>query len=140
MANTTSLKITGMAELIDKIRLLPIELQKKIEKTALRKALEPLQRAAIAKTPIDTGELVSSYKISTRTQKGDLTARLTATAPHAHLIEYGHRMVRGDRVVGFAPPKPFLRPALDETAQEIIEIAAKEVEAAFQAMEVKARD
>jgi len=31
---------------------------------------------------------------------------------HAHLVEYGHRVVRNGKVVGFAPPYPFMRPAM----------------------------
>ena len=38
-----------------------------------------------------------------------------ATAPHAHLVEYGHAMVTRDgRVVGHVPAHSFLRSARDE--------------------------
>lgn len=34
---------------------------------------------------------------------GQIVVRAINGAPHAHLIEYGHRQVRGDREVGFVP-------------------------------------
>lgn len=36
-------------------------------------------------------------------------------APHAHLVEYGHTMPSGQRVL----PRPFIRPALDASEPKI---------------------
>lgn len=35
--------------------------------------------------------------------EGKIVVRAINSAPHAHLIEYGHRLVRGGREVGFVP-------------------------------------
>lgn len=32
---------------------------------------------------------------------------------YAPFVELGHNVVRGGRVVGYAPPRPFLRPSLE---------------------------
>ncbi len=39
-------------------------------------------------------------------------------APHAHLVEFGHALVRNGRVIGHVPAYPFWRPAVDAKAGE----------------------
>ena len=65
-------------------------------------------------------------------------------ANYAHLIEYGHRIARGGKLdrtdgrrvrrglfeargtdVGFVPPRPFMRPAWDETKRQCLETLAR---------------
>lgn len=47
-------------------------------------------------------------------------------APHAHLVEYGHQLVKGGpldgdgKVVGHVPAHPFLRPAYDEQQENAV--------------------
>jgi len=50
---------------------------------------------------------------------------VTARAPHAHLVEFGHLLVLKDkngivRVAGHVPAHPFLRPALDAARARLI--------------------
>ena len=46
---------------------------------------------------------------------GAMTVRAINTAPHAHLIEYGHRQVTKDgREVGFTPGKKVIAKAAEE--------------------------
>lgn len=35
--------------------------------------------------------------------EGKIIVRAINSAPHAHLIEYGHRLVRGGKVIGYVP-------------------------------------
>lgn len=35
--------------------------------------------------------------------EGKIVVRAINSAPHAHLLEYGHRIVRGGKEIGFAP-------------------------------------
>lgn len=37
---------------------------------------------------------------------------------HAHLVEFGHDVVRDGKVVGRAAPHPFMRPAVEQTVDE----------------------
>lgn len=46
-------------------------------------------------------------------------------APHTHLIENGHKIVRGDEFVGWAPGKHMYRNALNELANELEQNAEK---------------
>ncbi len=135
----SEIRIEGMKELIDKIRDLPIKLQRQLERGALRKALQPLKNAIESKAPVgETGRLADSIVIRTRTKKGALSGEVVVQAPHSHLVEFGHRMVsHSGREVGVVPPHPFARPALDETASEVLRIAANEVQAAYRKLESK---
>ena len=50
---------------------------------------------------------------------------VTARSPHAHLVEFGHLLVKKTKggivkVIGHVPAHPFLRPALDNAKRKII--------------------
>jgi hypothetical protein len=68
-----------------------------------------------------TGNLRKSIKM----RKGKYSGYLAkATAPHAHLIEYGHRNKDGS----ITPPRPFMRTARDKVLTEAnIKKAAEKV-------------
>ena len=44
-----------------------------------------------------------------------------ASAPHAHLVEYGHALILDGKVVGTVPAHPFMRPAKEKRVNEAIE-------------------
>lgn len=59
------------------------------------------------------------------------------TAPHGHLIEFGHRLRRRDkngrlRTVGFVPPRPFLRPAWDAHRARLLKELKPELQKAIE--------
>lgn len=64
-------------------------------------------------------------------QKGIIAATVGAKWPegaHAHLVEYGHRMVTHDgRHVGTVPPSPFFRPAVNFARPNVKALLAKRV-------------
>lgn len=51
---------------------------------------------------------------------------------YAHLVEFGHKVVRGGKVVGHVPPKPFLRPAFDSKKEDMKKKYADEIGKALQ--------
>lgn len=56
-------------------------------------------------------------------------AIVSASAPHAHLVEYGHVMwIRGKNTGKMVPAHPFLRPATQKRVQEAIERFAKGIQ------------
>ena len=67
-----------------------------------------------------TGALKRSIKSQkSRYENGGYIVK--ATAPHAHLVEYGHIMVtRGGRVVGHVPAHPFLHKARNKVLRRAI--------------------
>lgn len=52
-----------------------------------------------------TGNYYKSFKRGKvfKAEDGTTVVRAINSAPHAHLIEYGHRLVRGGKEVGFVP-------------------------------------
>lgn len=46
-------------------------------------------------------------------------------APHTHLVENGHKVVRGDEIVGWASGKHMYRNALNELSNELEQDAEK---------------
>jgi hypothetical protein len=57
---------------------------------------------------------------------------------HGHLIEFGHRLVRNGQVLGWVNPKPFMRPAADETKSEQEAAIKSELQAAARRAERRA--
>ena len=49
-------------------------------------------------------------------------------APHTHLIENGHKIIRNGKVVGWAPGKHMYRNALNELADELERDAEKMID------------
>lgn len=101
-----------------------------VDKAIFRAAIAPLTLAQL-KVPVDTGALKES--LARRRAKDpnyigtEIIARRTAGFKggyHAHLVEFGHRIVirtrNGLQQIGFQPPQPFIRPALEESKEDIL--------------------
>jgi HK97 gp10 family phage protein len=140
----------GWAELDAALDELGSELKSDVLHDALSKAAQPFlerarqlaPRANPSREPNPAKRLQASFKTSrkgSRLQRlvlsADGAARIVAgsTAPHAPLVEYGHRIVLGKRATtragrksqnraihGTVPPHPFLRPAWDATRDQVV--------------------
>lgn len=97
---------------------------------ALRKSLKPARDRAKALCPKggprigvkgDKKHLRDTITVVTR-DLGEVKMGLMGAAypagAHAHLVEFGHNIVRAGKVVGRAPPQPFMRPAVEQTKNE----------------------
>lgn len=137
--------VKGIAELKAKLKGLPAELVRKIDRNAMKKAMRPSYDAVISKVPVgETGNLAESIRppgsksVIGGSGGAYMYGMVSATAPHAHLVEYGHEMCdhqgrpTGERV----PPHPFMLEALVETAEKIIQITADEVGKGLEKCEV----
>ena len=82
-----------------------------IAEEAARQAAEPIEAAAKARVPVDTGALQDSIHIESEVENGVADARVVAggeSAPYAVFVE-------------FAPDnEPFLRPAADDGKDEAV--------------------
>ena len=115
---------------------------------ALRKAARPIAKEAALLAPRSgDGEgkpLADSMVIRTRLtkwqryvarQRGDpehfAVVYVGPAVPHAHLVEFGHVLVKGRgenrRVIGFVGPTPYLRPAFESRKKEALEILRKAI-------------
>lgn len=70
-----------------------------------------------------TGNLVRSTKIrKSYTDKRIMVSVVAGgrIAPHAHLVEFGHRQITKDgTIVGDVPPHPYMRDAFEKNARDI---------------------
>jgi len=158
-----SCKVTGIRELFQRMEGLPPEIIKKVEFKGMQRVLNILKAAAVENTPIGPkrkqpdgtyykgGNLRKGW--TTRKRKygrSVVVGKLINNAPHAHLVELGHRMVipveDGRRVEGKGrgtdtgrrvPAHPFLRPALDTKREQCIAELMKSVEEALDKIEVR---
>lgn len=106
--------------------------------------------AAKIKVPVAEGELEKSLDIIRLRKSEGLGARVLARRSkatpggyYAHLVELGHRQVRklrNGRILdlGHTPAQPFMRPAVEENRDKIIE-AIRAKAAAGIAKEIKKR-
>lgn len=116
-------QITGFGELEDLLKSLAdqsIEVyEKELEKVA--SVIENNTKSNITDGP--TGNLKSSVTLKKASGKKRVSYKISAggaKAPHAHLVEFGHRIItkNGD-VVGDVPAHPFLRKAFEENKSNI---------------------
>lgn len=110
------------------------ELVKALSKTASPDKIEPELLAGARKMASairkrikkeKTGKLKKSVKAKKLQRWGNNPAPSIAAidrkiAPHAHLVEYGHDLVKNGKVIGRVKAYPFYRPALDEEGPKIL--------------------
>mgnify|MGYP000095970482 CR=1 FL=1 len=131
-------KINGLDDLQKLLEQLPVDVERKILRGALRAGQKVVLEQAKASIHNVSGELTDSLRISTRKGKnGKISARVIAgnkTAFYAHMVEFGtakHLIKPKNRksmlVAGMmrevvnhpgAQKKPFMRPAADAAASE----------------------
>lgn len=85
---------------------LPRETYKHMRKVGSKNAVQ-IRKVARAKVDKKTGMYHKRFKRGKvfRDDDGTYVVRVFNSSPHAHLIEYGHRLVRGGQEVGFVPGK-----------------------------------
>lgn len=101
---------------------------------ALKKALEPIRAQAAAAGPFEvaiTSKLNRSQAAGARGEgRGREVVQYVGAvdaggkgAPHAHLVEFGTgpRHHASGKYVGFVAPRPFLRPAWDANAPDLVQ-------------------
>lgn len=143
-------QVTGLRELERTLRMVGEKMRKKILRKAMRKGALPIAKAARARAPRDRkheGKIAKDLRgialhrsiavRSARKRRGgqeDLSVRVTATVPHAHLVEYGTgpRYHADGKYVGQAPAQPFMRPAFEETKGQAQAIVAREIAAGIE--------
>lgn len=128
---TASLKVSGFKEIDDLLQAMPRQLAGQGVAAGLRRALQPVAAAARAYAPgsLDTRiRIAPTIKAGQQAQalekpgKGKRVMFVGATAPHAHLVEFGTgpRYHKNGKYVGIMPPDPFLRPAWDANKDQVL--------------------
>lgn len=118
---------------VENMRALPIEIAQKIEKSVLKKALEPVFNDAVRRVPVgETGNLAKGIRLRIKRVGQNFYGEVVSTAQHSHLVELGHKLMRGpkkgkQRFIKWVPGKPFLRPAFLAHEASILDIAEREI-------------
>jgi len=111
-------------------------------KDAVQQSLELIQGKAQAFCPVDTGALQASITIDPLDDKGKrIIGRVGPHMPYAAYVEYGTGQ-RGAASAGAGegpyseswpgmPAQPYIRPAMDESKDEIVDIFRNNLEVAL---------
>lgn len=136
------MRINGGKELHDLLQQLPVEVETKILRAAMGRAARVLRDEARSMAPLESGEMKRSIKSTRNTKKGQVVAKVKMLGKHSFLglfMEYGvsphiitaqpGRVLRiGRNAVGTSvshpghAARPFLRPALDAKATEVVQL------------------
>lgn len=125
------MKVEGLSGLHAQLSELKAELAQKALTQAARKAFKPVLERAQALVPVDTGDLRNALKLTVvKPKTGNAVVvvgiRIAAKrgedgmppARRWHFIELGTAKL---------PASPFLRPALDSSASEVLQILKEEL-------------
>ena len=152
-----SATLTGGWALRRVLRMLPDRVYRKVVRQMTGRMATPIVKAAKRNLEAVQSDKARGVLAKNITKRNKTYIRLGAVvtvvgakwseAPHAHLVEFGHRMVvggtverlrggttplskqtgkrGGGRVVGFVKAKPFMRPAFDSTKGQVMAIAER---------------
>lgn len=142
----SQIKVEGGKELAKLLRTLPDKVADKLMKNATLAGGRRLAKAIKNKAPVDTGRLRDSIKSKLdRTSKYTFTVNIGPTGKgrfYAHLVEFGSAphvikskrkrvLSNGQEIFGKivkhpgTAAQPFMRPALDESADDVIKHVSK---------------
>jgi len=122
--------ISGDKELVKKLLQLEATVARMAIREALKAGAEVIAEEARQNAPVETGNLrenIGLEKESVTKTGGSYKIGPSKKAFYGLFVEMGHPIVVGGRrtakkkpgrVVGFVPPKPFLRPAFDSRKAE----------------------
>jgi HK97 gp10 family phage protein len=138
--------IKGGAELQRFLNQLPVKVEKNIMRAALRAGANEIKEDAVQNVPVQDGDLKRSIRVSTRAKRGRVTASVKAGDKKAwywHFVEFGtaaHTIkARNGKRLFFsgifakvvnhpgAKAKPFMRPALDNKANDAIRAVGRKI-------------
>jgi HK97 gp10 family phage protein len=138
--------IKGGAELQRFLNQLPVKVEKNIMRAALRAGANVIKAEAKENVPVQDGDLKRSIKVSTSARRGTVRAKVKAGDQKAwywHFVEFGtaaHTIkARNGKRLFFngifakvvnhpgAKAKPFMRPALDNKANDAIRAVGRKI-------------
>jgi HK97 gp10 family phage protein len=138
----TGLKITGFKEMDLALIDLGKVTAKRTADRAMKKALQPVADAANGMLPKGMPPVIVAKKLNknqSRQARGLQTATernffVGSPSPRAHLEEFGTgpRFHRSGKFTGSMSARPFMRPAWDQTRQQVLELLSAELASEIQ--------
>lgn len=114
-----TIKFQGLEQMREKFLAMATEARVNTLAKAVPPAADIVLGSMREKVPVVSGGLKKSLEMEiVERAPGRLIVAMKTPAPHWHLVEFGHRMVgpKPDKKEGgTVGPKPFIRPAFDET-------------------------
>lgn len=121
--------------LLQSLREFPQNVQKNILSGAVRAGAKPIIAEARDKVSKRSGVLAKSIGVNKRRTRNrnilwfSVSPRRGAKRKndgwYAHMVEFGHDVVRDKKVIGYSPPVPFMRTAFENQSEESL-MATKE--------------
>lgn len=144
MARTVKVEVDGLDELVDAFLKLGDEAMPKLKRAADAAGAVVLAKAK-EKAPVNLGTLQKSLRLKKKTwRKGQLVTYSSVTwgndvREYAAPLELGHKFYFKDssgRVIrrGEVAPRPYLRPAADESKDQVFRIITGAMNEAIDAM------
>jgi HK97 gp10 family phage protein len=137
---TAKVFVEGIPELVATLNQLPVTIHKQALRKPIYRGAQLVRDKAKALVTVKTGNLRKNIKV--KGSRGTPTLQATKVyvqygssgAPYAHLVEKGFMHISGRHV----PARPFMRPALETSVQEIIQIVSTELKASLTKFQAKA--
>lgn len=142
-------KVQGVREIEAEMKRLGAKMSQSLISRAVKRSAQPMEAAAKAHAPVGNktvvykgqsygpGRLRNSIYTEIKEFGGSTVADVKPKVPYAWLVEYGHKIVRVSkktgrkRVVGFAAPHAYMRPAFDSSVAKSLQILEQELRSAF---------
>jgi hypothetical protein len=87
---TVTIDATSLKSAVDELKKLPSAVVEKIEKTILKKAMQPVFDETIRRVPVgETGNLAKGISLRVKRAGTQFVAEVVSRAPHSHLVEFG---------------------------------------------------
>lgn len=145
-------EIQGLDQLYRLLQELPVRIEKNVLRGGLRAGAVVLREEAKRGVPVKSGALRDSIRVSTRSRRGIVSARISAgtragvardrDAYYAHMVEFGTKphiirsriakallLQKGRYIEGINHPgarrKPFMRPAFDHAWRKAVDRTAE---------------
>lgn len=113
-------KIEGLDELETDLRFATNEYPNEM-RSGLRKIANEFKKSCKARTPDGTDDnkdqskkLRNKFGVKTKTEGDTTLALVYNSARHFHLVENGHNLVRGGKVIGWVPGKHMMEQTRNE--------------------------
>lgn len=131
MAKQLGIQLIGMEQFRQQMEALTDKQKRQVVRNSLRKAGRVVVSSARSKVRRDTGQLARdiSVSVSVNSSKAEADIGFKKRSFHGRFLELG--------TVHMAP-KPFLRPALDSSREEIEQVFAAEMQAQIDKVAAKA--
>jgi HK97 gp10 family phage protein len=131
MRKTGGISVEGIDKALKELGKLEDKVGKKQIKKIVRKAGKVIEKKAKQNVPVDTGSLKKSIKVKAIAHSADHAYSVVGPSVsgknvghHGHLVEFGTRDKNGNQK---NKPQPFLKPAVDESADEVQQVMADEL-------------